>query len=155
MSTRNKTVMEFDDRFMTQAKFSDEVEKIVLGSNGMTNYIDAVISVCDQYEIEIDRINCFNSKLINLIYSNINLGDILVSKKLNDTVFLSLLVDEQGKLSLLNIENKKSITNEIPNIDLIIKNSLNNIPSLYPATKTNFGIPVSTKFQLPLILKSN
>ena len=66
-----------------------------------------------------------------------------------------MLVDEQGKLSLLNIENKKSITNEIPNIDLIIKNSLNNIPSLYPATKTNFGIPVSTKFQLPLILKSN
>ena len=113
------------------------------------------IDKCDEYEIEIDRINCFNSKLINLIYSNINLGDILVSKKLNDTVFLSLLVDEHGKLSLLNIENKKSITNEIPNIDLIIKNSLNNIPSLYPATKTNFGIPVSTKFQLPLILKSN
>jgi PBP1b-binding outer membrane lipoprotein LpoB len=113
------------------------------------------IDKCDEYEIEIDRINCFNSKLSNLIYSNINLGDILVSKKLNDTVFLSLLVDEQGKLSLLNIENKKSITNEIPNIDLIIKNSLNNIPSLYPATKTNFGIPVSTKFQLPLILKSN
>ena len=113
------------------------------------------IDKCDEYEIEIDRINCFNSKLINLIYSNINLGDILVSKKLNDTVFLSLLVDEQGKLSLLDIENKKSITNEIPNIDLIIKNSLNNIPSLYPATKTNFGIPVSTKFQLPLILKSN
>jgi len=113
------------------------------------------IDKCDEYEIEIDRINCFNSKLINLIYSNINLGNILVSKKLNDTVFLSLLVDEQGKLSLLNIENKKSITNEIPNIDLIIKNSLNNIPSLYPATKTNFGIPVSTKFQLPLILKSN
>jgi len=113
------------------------------------------IDKCDEYEIEIDRINCFNSKLINLIYSNINLGDILVSKKLNDTVFLSLLVDEKGKLSLLDIENKKSITNEIPNIDLIIKNSLNNIPSLYPATKTNFGIPVSTKFQLPLILKSN
>jgi len=90
-----------------------------------------------------------------LIYSNINLDDILVSKKLNDTVFLSLLVDEQGKLSLLSLGNAKNITNEIPNIELIIKNSLNNISSLYPATKTNFGIPVSTKFQLPLILKSN
>ena len=40
-------------------------------------------------------------------------------------------------------------------LDLILKNSLKNIPSLYPATKTNFGVPVSTKFQLPLILKSN
>lgn len=54
--------MEFDDRFMTQAKFSDEVEKIVLGSNGMTNYIDAVISVCDQYEIEIDTVSKLISK---------------------------------------------------------------------------------------------
>ena len=54
--------MEFDDRFMTQAKFNDEVEKIVLGSNGMTNYIDAVISVCDQYEIEIDTVSKLISK---------------------------------------------------------------------------------------------
>ena len=113
------------------------------------------IENCDEYEIEIDRTNCFNSKLISLIYSNINLEDMLVSKKLNDTLVLSLLVDQKGKLSLLRIDNKKSIINEIPNIELIIKNSLNNIPSLYPATKTNFGIPVSTKFQLPLILKSN
>ena len=113
------------------------------------------IENCDEYENEIERKNCFNLKLTSLIYSNINLDDILVSKKLNDTVFLSLLVDEQGKLSLLSLGIAKNITNEIPNIELIIKNSLNNISSLYPATKTNFGIPVSTKFQLPLILKSN
>ena len=52
-----------------------------------------------------------NIKLENGIIKHmkdVNLGDILVSKKLNDTVFLSLLVDEQGKLSLLNIENKKA-----------------------------------------------
>jgi len=45
------------------------------------------IDKCDEYEIEIDRINCFNSKLINLIYSNINLGDILVSKNLTTLYF--------------------------------------------------------------------
>lgn len=110
---------------------------------------------CDEFDNEIARKNCFNSKLISLIYSNINLGNMLVSKKINDTVVLSLLVDEQGKLSLLSIDSTTSIINEIPNIELIIKNSLNNIPPLYPATKTNFGIPVRTKFLLPLILKSN
>ena len=29
------------------------------------------------------------------------------------------------------------------------------IPVLFPATKTNIGVPVSTKFKLPLIIKSN
>ena len=90
-----------------------------------------------------------------MIYSNINLEDKLVSNKINDTVFLSLLIDELGQISLLNIDNLDGVLIEIPDIESILTNSLKNIPSLYPATKTNLGIPVSTKFQLPLILKSN
>ena len=113
------------------------------------------IDDCDKYDIEIDRINCFKSKIITLIYSNINLEDKLVSNKINDTVFLSLLIDELGQISLLNIDNLDGVLIEIPDIESILTNSLKNIPSLYPATKTNFGIPVSIKFKLPLILKSN
>ena len=113
------------------------------------------IDDCDKYDIEIDRINCFKSKIIALIYSNINLEDKLVSNKINDTIFLSLLIDELGQVSLLNIDNLDGILIEIPDIESILRNSIKNTPSLYPATKTNLGIPVSTKFQLPLILKSN
>jgi len=51
-----------DDKFMTQSKFSDEVEQIVKSSNGLTNYIDAVIAVCDNYEIEIDTVSKLISK---------------------------------------------------------------------------------------------
>lgn len=51
-----------DDKFMTQSKFSDEVEQIVKTSNGLTNYIDAVIAVCDNYEIEIDTVSKLISK---------------------------------------------------------------------------------------------
>jgi len=47
---------------MTQSKFSDEVEQIVKSSNGLTNYIDAVIAVCDNYEIEIDTVSKLISK---------------------------------------------------------------------------------------------
>lgn len=51
-----------DDKFMTQSRFSDEVEQIVKESNGLTNYIDAVITVCDNYEIEIDTVSKLISK---------------------------------------------------------------------------------------------
>jgi hypothetical protein len=53
---------ELEEKFMTQSRFSGEVERVVKDSNGLTNYIDAVISVCDNYEIEIDTVNKLISK---------------------------------------------------------------------------------------------
>ena len=48
---------EFKDKFMPQAKFSGMVEDVVKNSNGLTNYIDAVVVVCDEYDIEIETVN--------------------------------------------------------------------------------------------------
>jgi|TARA_B100000035_G_C21004730_1_gene556680 hypothetical protein len=48
---------EFQDKFMTQSKFSSLVEDVVKNSNGLVNYIDAVVVVCDEYEIEVETVN--------------------------------------------------------------------------------------------------
>ena len=53
---------EFKDKFMTQAKFSTMVEDVVKNSNGLVNYIDAVIVVCDELDIEVDTVNKLISK---------------------------------------------------------------------------------------------
>ena len=50
-----------EDRFMTAAKFSQEVEKIALHNQGM-NYIDSVIHYCEENEIELDSVNKLISK---------------------------------------------------------------------------------------------
>ena len=47
---------EFQDKFMTQSKFSSLVEDVVKNSNGLVNYIDAVVVVCDEYEIEVETV---------------------------------------------------------------------------------------------------
>ena len=44
-----------EDRFMTSAKFSQEVEKIALHNPDM-NYIDSVIHYCEMNEIELDSV---------------------------------------------------------------------------------------------------
>ena len=46
---------------MTTAKFSQEVERIVLDNNDM-NYIDAIIHYCDQNEIELETVPKLISK---------------------------------------------------------------------------------------------
>ncbi len=53
---------EYKDKFMTQAKFSGMVEEIVKNSDGLTNYIDAVIVVCENLDIEVETVNKLISK---------------------------------------------------------------------------------------------
>tara|TARA_B100001250_G_scaffold321832_1_gene284960 strand:+ start:12 stop:260 length:249 start_codon:yes stop_codon:yes gene_type:complete len=53
---------EFKEKFMTQSKFSTMVEEVVKNSDGLVNYIDAVIVVCDELDIEVDTVNKLISK---------------------------------------------------------------------------------------------
>ena len=45
----------FEENFMTAAKFSVEIEKIVKDSN--LNYIEAVVQFCEDKNIEFEGIN--------------------------------------------------------------------------------------------------
>ena len=49
-----------EDKFMTTAKFSQEVEKIAY-ENSM-NYIDAIVHYCETNEIEIESVSKLISK---------------------------------------------------------------------------------------------
>ena len=113
------------------------------------------LEICNDLVNESERKSCFNTKIINLIYSNLSFEKIRVNNKINDTLIISLLINEKGKISLIGIKNEDKLVNKIPELKILIGNSLEKIPSLYPATKTNMGIPVSSKFSLPLIIKSN
>ena len=41
---------EIEEKFMTQGKFTSLVEQRVKDSNGLINYIEAVASVCEEFE---------------------------------------------------------------------------------------------------------
>ena len=49
-----------DDRFMTSARFSQEVEKIA--SENKSNYIDAIVHYCETNEIEVESVPKLISK---------------------------------------------------------------------------------------------
>ena len=50
-----------EDKFMTSAKFSQEVEKIAV-TNADMNYIDSVLHLCDLNEIEVESVSKLISK---------------------------------------------------------------------------------------------
>jgi hypothetical protein len=49
-----------EDKFMTTAKFSQDVEKIAYENN--MNYIDAIVHYCETNEIEIESVSKLISK---------------------------------------------------------------------------------------------
>lgn len=50
------------DKFLTSAKFSENIEKIVKESNGLINYIEAIVSYCEENSIEIETVSKLISK---------------------------------------------------------------------------------------------
>jgi hypothetical protein len=49
-----------EDKFMTTARFSQEIEKLAL--NNSMNYIDAIIHYCEINDIEIESVSKLVSK---------------------------------------------------------------------------------------------
>ena len=52
--------LKLEDKFMTAAKFSQEVEKIA--SENTMNYIDAIVHYCETNEIEVESVPKLISK---------------------------------------------------------------------------------------------
>ena len=51
----------FEKKFMTQAKFSKDIEELVLEEPDL-NYIDAVVHYCETNEIDIEQVSKLISK---------------------------------------------------------------------------------------------
>ena len=51
-----------EDKFMTPSKFSVEIERLVKTSNGLIGYIEAVITFCQENEIEVETVPKLISK---------------------------------------------------------------------------------------------
>ena len=53
---------QLDDKFLTPTKFSAEIERLVHTSEGLISYIEAVVTYCQENEIEIETVPKLMSK---------------------------------------------------------------------------------------------
>lgn len=124
----------------------------IIDTNIDFNSVDVfpLFPLCDSLvSIEKQKI-CSQIKLSEHIYASLVASNIIVSKKINDTILVKLKVDSKGKVSLVELKTTEFIQLQIPKIDSLIIAGINNLPILKPAIKR--GIPVTTEFSLPIIL---
>ena len=138
---------------------NDYNQKQIVIPSGITvwNKNDELPSItsCDQIESESERNICFQQKLTKSIFDNIDFSQIVVDNNLNDTLKISILIGKDGKISLYDSQINLKIRKQIPLIDSILYNAINNLPKVLPAIKTNIGVEVNSRFELPLIIKTN
>ncbi len=53
---------QIEDKFLTPIKFSQEIERLVKRSNGLITYIEAIVTYCQENDIEIETVSKLISK---------------------------------------------------------------------------------------------
>ena len=97
---------------------------------------------------------CFESFLSNHLLEKIDLSNVIIKNPINDTVTISLLINNSGKVTISKKNIPENIILNIPNFEILLDNSVDLLPIVLPATKTNLGVSVNSKFDLPIIIKS-
>jgi hypothetical protein len=111
-------------------------------------------SHCDSLQTYKEQYQCFQKELSRLLSNQINQHRLQPNNPLNDTLVLTLLIDQKGKISIKNRSTNTNIDAEFPFIDSLLQLSVSKLPNVLPATKTNVGLPVKSTIDLPLIFKT-
>ena len=82
---------------------------------------------------------CFKNFLSDEILKNLNLSKVLIDKPVNDTVNITLLVDNKGNISIIDKIVPEKIIDAIPNFNFLLTNSIDSLPIVLPGTEKQFG----------------
>lgn len=107
-------------------------------------------SFCDSVATKEEKKQCFESRLTNRVFNFLQQQDIVVTQDVNDTINLKFRVSEKGELTLLDFEVDSLTIEEIPNIKILIQQSLDCLPMVFPAIKR--AQHVKTEVELPIII---
>jgi len=94
---------------------------------------------------------CFEMELIRRLQKFMSKNSIGPYSEVKDTILVDILVDTEGKISIVEIHKSKEIENRLPELDSLLYKSIASLPAaVQPSLKR--GIPVNSMFKLPIVL---
>lgn len=102
-------------------------------------------------EIEKAR-NCFETTLANSVYAYLEKQEPVVTDAIDDTVILYLQIAKTGRPAIDSIRVDTLVTNQLPEIEFWLQQSIDSLPRIYPASKR--GIPVSSTYRMPIVIRA-
>ncbi|MDO6471487.1 hypothetical protein [Maribacter sp. 1_MG-2023] len=108
---------------------------------------------CDEAVTKEQQKICFEETLISHFQETLNDFEFTLTDKKSETVEVIFVIDTLGKIRVADIYKNALVLNQMPEFDGVITQSLKNLPKLAPALKR--GIPVNTKYRIPVQLNTN
>lgn len=147
------TVLTGCNNFETRKISSEEVldqESRSLNWNEVDEY-PAFDNCRNITEIEKAR-ECFESTVASSVNAYLARREPIVTEAIDDTVFVHLEISKTGVPTIESIEADSLVSNQIPDLQLWLKQSIDSLPRIHPASKR--GIPVSSVFIMPIVIKA-
>ena len=104
---------------------------------------------CSSLEIK-EQFDCFKDEIANSVYNSLSYENLISNQEIDEEIILNMVIDEEGNISLDNVENVSLVYEAIPSLSEIINTTISSLPKALPATKTNVGIYVKSKIKLPI-----
>lgn len=95
---------------------------------------------------------CFEATVANSIYAYLSKQQPIVTQPIDDTLFLYLEISKSGKPVVDSIRVDSVVASQLPELDSWVRQSVDSLPKIFPAIKR--GIPVSSVFKMPIIIKA-
>lgn len=141
------------DRFETKKITSEEIlqeETRELNWHEVDQY--PAFSECREIMEEDAAKTCFGNKVAEYFYARLEAKQPVVTRELNDTLYLFLKISEKGIPAIDSTQIDSVTVEQLPEIRTWLTESVDSLPKIYPATKR--GIPVVTTFKMPIVIKA-
>ncbi|MDP5061086.1 MAG: hypothetical protein NWP64_04130 [Maribacter sp.] len=140
----------FDSKQKRTQELIDE-ELRLIDWNSVDSY--PFFYTCDEAVTKEQQKICFEETLISHFQETLNDFEFTLTDKESETVDVIFVIDTLGRINVATIEKNALVLNQMPEFDGVITQSLKNLPKLAPALKR--GIPVNTKYRIPIQLNTN
>ncbi|MBJ2174845.1 hypothetical protein JBL43_11395 [Aureibaculum sp. A20] len=132
------------------SKSNLEVANTIIDFTKVDTY--PVFSDCENYAESDNQKDCFYKMLPQKLGESLSKEDIKVKKVVNDAAWIDILIDNTGRASLVDIISTTEIDEQIPDFRQIIEQSINRLPTMFPAKKQ--GILVRSQYRMAIEVKT-
>lgn len=107
---------------------------------------------CDETATKEQQKKCFEENMVLHLSNALQEFEFVTEKQLSDTLYLDFVIENDGAITVLNIDNKEVLGEQMREFRAKITKSFNSLARLEPALKR--GIPVKAKFRIPITLNT-
>jgi hypothetical protein len=148
--------------FLLMMFFITSCDKFSFSKNKNIQVLDTIVDyssvdtfpsfkACDSIIDKAKKSDCFRTTIHKKIGAELQQHTFVIKDSIDEVILVDLIINSEGVFTLDAIQSSDNIKKTLPQLDSLLKNSIQKLPKIFAANK--MGIPVSVKYSLPIRIK--